>query len=1057
MKNLFLGCIALFLTFGATAQPLPDLCALNINSFWDGVGDTYPIQAETGDGPGEFCDSIYAPTGMYKYIIGNYNNTIPQSWSDDQIYGLLGTGAINGIPGGTYLTASVLETRISVIEDVFQYYENPVMTLNSGNWLFDRVYIDGGTTLRVKAGARVEIKNALHLANNGKLLIEPGGEVVLKHTAAGQAIIDNDFGEIDGKITRQVLVSFDNYTAIDEADGDVLKFLVNSSLASINLDDMVRQIQDSLAVLGVKPTVQVGWWSEIDETDGYGYIANHSYHNSLTSSAALNTNLHSGDVVRDYNNFIANPAADFYNPAIFYNQYDPSYGVRIIPVYDSGNNTVSDLVGNAQVAALTGGVTTATEAEQDALATTPGDMFDPLIVNVQGANNAVASMVIEVTGTWKSQAVVGITDEAFDTNNAPEYPAELSVYYENAATILNTPTTISYASDIYSKQGSTTTDSYRNIDFTGLGMIHQFDGSQVDMSKVVNLVKNFSPRSARTFYDIKPLVSFMPERLYVADPVTGYSYNTLSGLSYPRKVADYLDFYDHENEMWRTIDLFNIDGMTHSEAIGDTLEPWDVVGFNHVNHYNIGDYDGGTLNLFSNSIKVDHSYTNMGGLASIVTADTTVYANDPIVRSYDIKSDVYDLNQRSILDYAAGKGVNNYPCSGSDNCEFDMAALDAMDEFTLLRLNARTATDTIALAYLPLAFGPQYSGGALGYLDAFEYSIAPDPAMYLLRQEDGQVGELMFGSYSRNVTDPSDTLYLVVDFDAFSFDLDGTSVLEYYIDSPIGQHPQLSWPAWWHIKAKNPGQNTQRIDPPNFKMPVTNTANTYPAPLNVGGTEDFNGDLIELHIRPTYGDFNTDDNITTSDMLLLLSQFGTTVNDNNMYLDYNNDGVIGQADLLGFLSNFGLMYPDDVYGSDDYMSPEQERIAFFATKKDNTHNAYDWRDYPGFSVQQQAYISTCVIRGNYVITDEYGTIVHGGSIRSSADNNIRLPSVLPTSAQLAASGTGNTLASPVGYQIHLFLDYYLDLPGLPTPVNYLCLGSNQPNDPFTTVPLFTGY
>lgn len=1052
MKNLSLGCIALLLTFGATAQvPDPDqICTDNIESTWDATTLPVPQDARTGL-PFNWCDSIYAPQGKFKYISGDFPEPIPNSWTDDDVYGLVGNGTWYGAANGNYMEAALLETRITAIEGTMQYYDNPVLTIQTGNWRFDRIYIGGNTTLHVKSGARVEITTALHLNNNGKLIIDEGADVVLKHTTNGQAVIQSDFGVIEGRITKQLYLSFDDYDNTDQTDGDVQRFVVATGLYDIDVDAMIRQIQDTLTELTVKPTVQVGWWVEQEEIPQYSYVASHSYHNNVSSSASP-ANINQGSFVRDYSNLIVLGPDNYYNPAIVYNQYDVNHGAAITPVYGTGSNTLTDLLANTQLNSIQGQQTSATAEELGLISRMPESWKYPMVINMQNANDAKTSMVLEVTGRWKHEATYTMSNDAYDET---EYTTDISTFFQLAAEI-NTTVETMYLGDLYSYNAATAVDAYRNLDFTGLNFIHNGDGTQIDMQKLNDKLKEAAPHAARTYYDIKPLITFMPERIFATDAASTRSYNTLAGRSHLQTVAAYLDFYDHDDNEWKTVDIYNIEGIEHPKRIGDTLETNDVIGWNYTNHYFNPEYDGNSFVVYPDLIQPNYDYSNMGGPLNTVTEDTVVWADTPIKRAYDIESDIYDLNKMQLTDYKGGTNVDNYPCSGSFNCEKNRGAIDAMDEFTLLRLAARTSTnEVIPIAYLPFAFGPQYDANQI---DPFEYSIAPNPAMYLLRQENGRVGSLREGAHARGTTNSVDTLYLVVDFDAFQFELDGVTISEYFIDSPIGQHPNAYYSAWWHVLARNGNSGSwQQMDQPTFEIPVTNTSVTIDRANGVAGTETFNGDVITLITSPLYGDFNHDFQVTTTDLLTLMGMFGLAVTDNTQYLDFDNNGIIGAQDLIAVLNYFGDGFPDNMYGGQGYQSPLQERIIYLSDKKDNNHISYDWREYPGFTPQQRAYLSTCKVRGTFAITDEFETIIHSGPIVDDADNNILLPSNAPTTSQLLNSNTGTSGTTSIGYQIHIFSDYYLDIPGLTAPVRYLCLGSNDVGAPFATPPVFTGY
>ncbi len=986
MKYISLLCVALLVTVGLDAQ-ISDPCVEGVSSTWNGVGQNVPFTALTGYGF-SFCDSINAPVGFYKHIQGDFANSIPPSWADDEVYGLVGTGSINGIASGEYMTASVLETRLSVVESSLQYYENPVMTLASGNWRFNRIYIDGATTLRIEAGTNVEVLTALHISGNGKLVVEEGATFTLKNQPGdnaitgvrNNAIIDCDYGTITGKITEEIYLYSEGASSTEE-----LRFGVYPHLKNIDLDAVMTQLLDTIDPGGSNDTqVQVAWLNDYLNPDDYGFTANNAYYDAVLSSATPVEDLTKGFVTRDYNSFSFTGTA-FKRPAINAFEYSPTLGVSIAPIYTgSSTNDLTSLLSNPQLEGIQAGVTTATAEELSEIATTTNTMDKPFVIILGDvADSQFEDMVLAVTGTWEPDNFVtyNMKNTQYDPNDDPEYDAEnLSPFFEKAP-VINTPIELLYNNDFFSATEYTGalnySGSHRGMDFTGLNVLKSKDVSPLSMRRIVDQIKEHAPHSSRSFYNLVPMVSFMPDRKFAQELINNYALNVYAGKGMPMKIADYLDFYDHEYNTWRTLDLYHLNGTEEHDhmafGLGECLEPYQMVGYNYTNHYDISEYDGTSFPINPISAKKRFDYTNMGGQYNVVTEDTVVFASDKISSTSKIVMQNIENNGK-YSDYFVDNTYQNaatlqFPCSGNENCELDIAALNAMNEFTLLRLVAQNSLgDKVTCAMLPLAFGTQYDGNEL---DAFEYSIAPSPIMSLLRQENGEIGSLRYGSFSKSVYNVSDTLKLVVDFNALDFALDHSEgdTWTFYIDSPIGQTPDQGWPAWWHYTASNPGETTQWIHTQGFNMPVTRSAIQVPDAVGVGAETTY-GDIITLNARPYFGDTNHDGVISTTDVLNFLGQFGQAVTNANEHLDFNNDGIIGNADFLVLLQYFGQIYPNEVYGAEGFDTPSTERLKFLIEQRDNNHIAYDWRDYPGFTVADLAYLQTCDLTGRYVVCDE---------------------------------------------------------------------------------------
>ena len=153
-----------------------------------------------------------------------------------------------------------------------------------------------------------------------------------------------------------------------------------------------------------------------------------------------------------------------------------------------------------------------------------------------------------------------------------------------------------------------------------------------------------------------------------------------------------------------------------------------------------------------------------------------------------------------------------------------------------------------------------------------------------------------------------------LDFDAFAYELDGLAIQKYFVDSPIGQHPDMNYEAWWHVLVKNEGGAYQQMDQPTFNIEVTNTPVSVSRSSGNPGTETFNGDVLTLVLSPLYGDFNHDGVVSSTDMLTIIGQYGVDVTAVNQHLDFDNNGLIGVQDLQAFLTYFGSSFPDNLFG-----------------------------------------------------------------------------------------------------------------------------------------------
>lgn len=1071
MKHLISICIALFITASYSAQ-FPDPCSDNIASSWNGVGPTVPFNAFTGVGA-IYCDSIYAGPGYFKHIQGNFTTSIPASWANDEVYGLVGTGSIKGIASGEVMSASVLETRLSVIENSLQHISNPVLTIESGNWNFNRVFISGGTTLKVLAGASIDINTALHISGNGKLIIEDGASVTLTASQQTQCVLECDFGTIEGRIKEQTMVNHGGGT-----DSYVHFFPIATRLSEINLDDLAQQLMDTLNPGGSLQTkLQISWIDDYDADHGYGFVADHGYYDVANSTSGLNPDLHEGTIVRHYDGFaFTGVGQGFSRPSINSYEFSPKTGVSMIPLYGPLDNSLQDLVSNPQLNGVTAGVSSATAEELDVIATTPEGFNKTFYVQTKAFNPANDHFIVEVEGVYNPSGLpflMSFSNTKYDFNDDTEYVEGLSPFFERAP-ILNTPLDLLYGSTFYNLReydGATKINSsYRGIDFTGLNEIKTSDRSQVVVPRLVDAIKENAPHAARSFYTMDNIISYMPDRKMALDPILSEEYSVYAGRHQPRKIAEYLDFYDHATDEWTTIDLYNIDrGPSTSidyygEKLGPILEPSDAVGWNYTNHYDISEYDGNSFSFAEAAVKQYHFYSNMGGQASTIIEDTIVLADHTIaMEKRNTMRTTYNgtsYYQEWMDSYIDDTEFQTLPRSEEYYNILTQQELDAKNEFTLLRLYADYGGDTLELAYLPIAFGTEYVDNEL---DAFEYSIAPNPAMYLLNNEDGKIGSLRYGSFSKGVQNMSDTLYLVVDRSAINVAFDDPELagesIEFHIDAPIQQTPDPNWPGWWHGYFQNYSSGALHgyMHTGGFDITLDLDQSISIPQADGDGTESVvEGALFKIHIRPMFGDTNFDGVISTTDILNFLGNFGLNVTDSNEHLDYNGDGVIGNADFLALLSYFGQVYPDNVYGVVDFQTGLQERLKFLAIKRDNNHIAYDWRTYPGFTQAQRDYLASINFTGLYSITDDYGVLIASGGITSNAENNILLPPTAPTTAQLLA-GPSNGGALQEGFRIHLLGTQYLDLPGLTKPIQHLCIGCENEDDLFETPPVFTGY
>lgn len=1066
-KHNITACIACLITIGVAAQ---DPCTTYINSTYNGSGLSPTPTAYTSIGFNIFCDTINADQGFYKYL-DNQIDPIPNSWADDDIYGLQGRGLVHGMVSNAFLEADVFETKLVAVDGPsFQTIENPEFTFASGKFRFNRLVLDANTVVNVLAGTTIDVTGIIDIKSNAILNIEEGATVTMTPlTPTKTTVIRNKYGTINGNVTKTFNVLLNANVTANQTDLDEVRFVLNTGMYDINMDELIRDIQTQLVLSTVKPNVQVSYLLDDLDDESYAYAADQAYYD-YTQSLIAPSEAASGFASQDHTGFVSFGATHLRAPAVLYNEYFVQNAIYSLPIYDAGSNTVSELLLNPQLNGLQGGQITTTDAEQDSISRLPSTLRKALVVNVVGASSVPSKITFNVTGKPFNNNVVKIKNDLYslvgygfgNASASPsyeEYPAGYSPYFAVAnQTGTNWPLT--YGTSLSTYKNTTALDQYRAIDFTGLNQIASTQGSQISMQKLVDKIISQAPTAALAFYDLKPLFQYMPNRVFATGPTASLSYNKHAANSYPLKVAQYLSYKTNNSSTYKTIDMYNIPGMEHPNRLGTILEAYDMVGYNYVNHMDMTQFDGSAFEFPEYKVSPEYTYSLQNGSNTYFPSNFPLYGDSSIMLGSAMSADIYDDNSRELKEYKTELPVITYPyprgevASTSTYPNPTRQELDDANVLTMLRLSAITSTDdTITIALLPMAFGDTYSSEPT--YDRFVTSVAPDPAMYIVRENDTGIGRTRFGAYARNSNcGITDTLSLVIDFDAINFDTDGITVSKYILDTPITQDPNANstWPGYWHYVAKNGSDAAQKTFDPAFEIEITNTAQTLPKLGGVAGTESFNGDLVTITMSSLFGDFNNDGTVSTSDLLIFLGFYGN-FNASSLY-DVDNNGVIGAQDLTSLFTEFGATTLTSCGGTEPILQPLAPRMKHLAIKKTSTPADYNWKQHPDFTAAESAYLLSNPTSFRYVITDEYGIIISSGTRRAGVSSFIRLPQGASSTAELIASNTAVAGQTP-GYNVHFSFERALKLPGATTYITTLCLGCNYSGAPYPTKPVFT--
>lgn len=1085
MKYLSLISIALLITAGfapatATAQPAFPECAPV--STWNGDISNIPDDAVT-QWP-FICCTKYAATGNFLYHDGSTfaGDALPEdadcilgssvpggdlSWNDS--YGLKGRGSISN-PSGVFLDMEMFQTTLSNIDNVAQDFDNLVFTFNGGKFRFTTLYVDYNTTIVIGAGTEMEVDGQIKLLANSTLIIEPGASLKLLATADRQAFIDNAGGEIQGRITKEVVYSQPNSTAATDNNETLYSYYtLNPGGYAVNLHELATSFQDALDVEYVngtvdKPNVQIGTWCHRDLAEEYGYFANHQYQ-SVDNTQALpeheiGTNLLGSNtyVIADLNGDGTQDNIE-YESAINHYHFNYFDGISIIPLYNNTDNTIADFMNDEDFLSLSNGAISGDVDYQNEIAVTPGEFAGPYIIAVSNANPNITEFKVTYSYTPQNSAELILKNQGFINNQVQisnpgetfTYFVDVDNYYNGTYEVmplLETPLipdslffcqdsvfqssgsivgcggatvnyqagdTVSVPSDtilsphLYNADfgiGDNPTGLYRHIPMNGLNILANPTGSYWKLRDFAFWINFNEPKSALAFYDTRMLMPPMKEREYQVYANDGQSAIT----SIAQNVVD-----------MPIVSNFMIVNEPSSSAPTEIVDIYNIPGAEVYSAK--GDTILPTDAIAFNFANAADSRELFGqGLNTYWMSTIKASTQNPNVQTTlvesDYWSDPYDQSSIQRTQTRMFETSYNENVVTADNTIYtqDVNYWDnERNEFTLLALNGVTASDdTVRLAVIPLSFKEEYNANLL---DPIETSVMPHPGFCLLNPNEDNGNNRFLGAYARGYDGPIDSLQIVVNYDYW-----GPEYTSFFLNAPIQQMPQMTpgnkcWK--WMLGTTTPYGLGQRPEEPGFEwaLPEPGTHNVFLSELvdnpntpTSGNDEYFTGDIITLYPDPLVGDYNNDGQITTSDLLAFLGMYGTFPDGGGYWAgDFNGDNATGVADLIQFLQGFGLIAfgPDaNAFGTPVYESSIKKRVEFLFKNRNVDHDVYDIGSYPGFTAQQQSWFNTAPRIGAEIFVTDELGWIVHRARFDEYTTGIKLASKVPTSAQLTADPSG---------------------------------------------------
>jgi len=1101
MKHLLTGCIALFITLSAAAQPIPSFDCPD-SSHWQGLVSPPPPHSYVIAGF-EPCPNPIADQGNFLYwnehgpFEISLNSSDVTSWNASTIYGLKGHQGMDIAPGSPVLDIPVFETHMQPDAEFLQSPTFPEFKFRSGKYKFDVLLADESTVIRVGSGAEVQVDHSVVLMPNSSIVVDPGGKLVLNSTATTHCVIDNRGGTIDGIITRNLYYTFSfvNEDWTEAAPIVSQSFVFNPGLREVNMHKVMKDVQTALGITYIDgtteyPTVQASTWGHQEYLPiQLPYIADHGYMSDESWSAMLDTydggfppvsdNLNShlywgGPVGLDGHHDIqltfTNGDADIHKrgPIVGPYGFSKHMGVASYPLYKNSDNTLTDLFYDDQLLSLVSGATGGTDAFQ-AQAATYADGIVPFIIKVTDfpAYDEVTSMTLAVEGRWDGESTVLFQklDAYNDTKEEYEYFQD-TLYHTYVETGMSVPADVYVDPTSYpfldlataAITNSSGDNRYSFIDMTGFGLLHNPTNNHSSTLQLALQASIQAPFSQLAFYDISALAPDLNQR--TVEEVNGMITEARQ-LALPI-VSNFVPLPTLDNTGTVFFDLCNIEGLDYPTPlhIGDTLHANGAVGFNLTDPFDASRYQSSNITFnFPNSASQRTNYTYMGANPF---NDDGVFGGEvsfllDALAGYDPPLDLYSYETGSGNVFTGGSPENNYVPTDA----MSLTSLELLNNLTLLRLKGDDPDgNTKTLGLIPLAFNESFDSNSP---DKFRSSVAVNPGFYIINPKSTNPAEMMVGAFTAGLNEAPQDFYVVVNPDLLPAGMNYDNLI---IDVVCSQDPMPVWEHQWHWTVDHDLDDT----PDHYlhgleDWEISTSADEsytydelYP---NSNIDEAYNGKIIKISSSPFLLDGNHDGCISTTDFIAFLGHFGTSADASNWMYDADNNGTIGSSDLIIFLNLFDTCVDD--LNWNPMMEQRTNRIDRVETmlRLENVsrpaHSTYNiWTDYnwPD-AVFREAIREYADPRTAVLIADEYGLIWHTCYLK---DGDITLPNKLPSSAELIAadhlSGGGPL---DVGYRVYFQTKFPIDIPNHPVAQDIICLGcptSLYPTNPTPTLPDF---
>lgn len=1101
MKNLFLGCVALLLTFGVSAQPgNPQTFFCPDSSTWDNhecpPENAYVVQPYP-------CVEVIATQGNFIYFNGanGYNEdfmsldtgTDMDMWN--AVYGLRGRHGIWNESGET-LDIDVFETFNCSDPEIGQNGTDRYFRFGSGKFRFKRMTVTDNSYVLIESGAEVRVSDHLSIGWSGVIYVQPGGKFILEATEDNICKIENyNVGlgvqingvyqmPIEGEVTREMVFDMAVVSETDYDNQRVAQWNFNPGLYDVNMDAVIRQLQDSMGIAYLdgteKPDIQISYLTKSFTDDPeYGYTIQHQY--SDFNSGSLQDPNDFTDFVKDYEYgaYVANWTAHYDTLGIpsngpFVFDWDVRQG--ILPIYRNNDNNAVTFNNEEAFTSFLDGTTIIDEIAQQELATYSKAWAKPMVISVVGADYDKTSCKIEVTGKYDPRKGLTIKNRAALPNL--EVPILFSQDQEQGSTYFARPSltansessmSVLHNAPVSMLDNGEAATLYRGIDMGGFNVLYNRTGNHLVMKGLAKTIRQTNDHAALAFYDVRGMHEYMPDRsweLGYNDPGTSSQWfgNTSALNDMPRVVSQFIQVPTipslYLGYPVTLFDIYAIPGLNYHHSVGDTLHANDVIGYNFVNAGDAVDLDGQQIQFSLSASEGRYCYKDrVGPPGSTLCQDLPEYpyADEPAgYDPYPVKPAVKEAGLRTSASVLVGNESDvtaNVFTQEVDlldpNFTPDADFWNETQSIGLMRFAGITAfDDTVTLAMIPVGYNSNWSDTEL---DIIERQTMPNSMFYLLNPNYNGWANRRMGAYCRGTDDPFDTITVVINDKAI---VDEGVYTSYIIDCPITQEPNNDWSDNWHFIVSGAGSN-QRLDNPDFEIVYNPGPVTITAPYG-GNDESFTGQTFDLITSPLYGDYNYDLCVSTSDLLIFLGSFGLSGNDITLYdADASEDGYIGVADLLQNLQYFGICLDDLVGEPEEWETPINERVKMLHINHDNDFQTYDIvDDYPGWSASQRAELSAATkALTTIIVSDEFGLHMHAETGRLNDIRGLQLDSYLPTSAELANYGGTGDANYPPAYQLHIyFRDGILFNGSLTTEIH---VGGQEPNAPFPTAPIFT--